>query len=423
MAAVQQIVPAMNDAEMRIGTMPAKFEFLLRCCRNLLAGKNQGPVFISDISEADWDGVIALAELHGVLPLLCRSLPQISQSIPNDALHKIRRSENINARRALLLTEELLRVVGHFQQQKISVLPYKGPVLAQLLYSDVTSRQAGDIDMLIRPSDVRRASEALRTLGFQPHLNFSHAQQSWYLKSGYEYTFAGPSGENVLELKWRILPRFYAINFNLEGMFRRSQSLSIGGTLIPTLSAEDLLLVLCVHASKHAWTRLGWLCDIAQFVNSVPLNWQKIEEHAGALRIERIIALNFLLAQQLLKITLPDSVQSYIKKDSEVEQIAENLVLSIRQNTQFDTESLSYFQLMAKTRERRKDRAKFWWRLGTTPGMNEWAALSLPRPLGFLYRGVRLYRLGQKFAFGKLPRQSSLLRSSQPDSSHKLVTF
>lgn len=407
MAAAQQIVPAMCDVEQRIGTTSAKFEFLLRCCRNLLE-KDQGSIPVFGISETEWDGIIALAEVHGVLPLLCKSLAQISQSIPTYALKKIRHREHVNARRALLLTEELLRVVGHFQQQKIPVLPYKGPALAQLLYADVTRRQAGDIDLLVRPSDVSRASEALRALGFQPHLNLSQTQQSWYLQSGYEYTFAGPAGKNMLELKWRILPRFYAIDFDLEGMFRRSQSLSIGGTLIPTLSAEDLLLVLCVHAAKHAWGRLGWLCDIAQFVNTAPLNWREIEEQARALRIERIIALNFLLTQQLLKIALPHSVHTYIKKDSEVEQIAENLVASMRQGAQFDTESLSYFQLMAKIREHVKDRAKFWWRLGTTSGMNEWATLSLPRPLIFLYRAVRFYRLGRRLASGKLQSSFSI---------------
>ncbi|PYY09939.1 MAG: hypothetical protein DMG69_08890 [Acidobacteria bacterium] len=28
---------------------------------------------------------------------------------------------------------------------------------------------------------------------------------------------------------------------------------------VHTLSPEDLLLVLCVHAAKHVWRRLSWV--------------------------------------------------------------------------------------------------------------------------------------------------------------------
>lgn len=428
MAAAQQIVPAISDAGESLGAPSAKFDLLLLCCKAALAGRDtEFPA--QGATETEWDGVLALAELHGVLPLLCPALLQTSNCLPGNVVEKIRRSEILNARRALLLTGELLRITEYFREQNISVLPYKGPALSQLLYGDVTRRQAGDLDLLVRPCDVARATEALGTLGFQPHLSLSQREQRWYLKSGYEYTFAGPAGENMLELKWRILPNFYAVPFDLDGMFRRSQPLSLGGTQTATLSAEDSLLVVCVHAAKHAWSRLGWLCDIAKLADALPLNWIEIEARARAMRIERIVALNFLLARQLLKAALPNLVRRYAASDPDVQRMAGEIAVSIRQGEPFDAQSLAYFQLMAKLREHVKDRVKFWWRLGTTPGINEWSALKLPRLLGWLYRGVRFYRLGRRFTSGtwknpaSLGRTSRLSRTSQSNSSHKLVRF
>jgi hypothetical protein len=29
---------------------------------------------------------------------------------------------------------------------------------------------------------------------------------------------------------------------------------------------EDMLLFLCVHGGKHQWTRLAWICDVAEFI-------------------------------------------------------------------------------------------------------------------------------------------------------------
>jgi len=56
-------------------------------------------------------------------------------------------------------------------------------------------------------------------------------------------------------------------------------------------------------------------------------------------------------------------------------------------------ESLAYFRLMMRLRERKADRLKFLQRLAFTPGPNEWKAVRLPAPLFPVYRLVRLSRL------------------------------
>ena len=63
---------------------------------------------------------------------------------------------------------------------------------------------------------------------------------------------------------------------------------------------------------------------------------------------------------------------------------------------EFDPESMAYFRLMMELRERRRDRAAFWWRLLFTPGAGEWAMVRLPGPLFPLYRAVRIYRLAER---------------------------
>jgi putative nucleotidyltransferase-like protein len=405
MAAAAQIASAWHDPERNPG-LRTELDFILHCCGNLLSGKNRRQEFATTTDPADGGRIIALAEIHGVLPLLCRALLENPAKIDGATLAKARYLESVNARRALLLTQELLRVVEHFNEQKISVLPYKGPVLSQLLYGDVTRRQAGDIDLLVKTCDVARATDALCALGYRPHRKLPPAQQRWYLHSGYESVFESNAGKNVLELKWRILPQFYAIDFDAEELFSHSQTLKMGGKLVHTFSPEDLVLVLSVHAAKHVWAKLGWLCDIAQMAKSMHLDWQVIECKARALRIERILALNFLLAERLLGADIPERVSSYIKSDGATRPLAEKLVSFLLRGEQYDMESFSYFGLMTKMRERTKDHASFWWRLGTTPGINEWSALKLPRPFTFLYRGVRFYRLARRIVSSK--RQSAI---------------
>jgi hypothetical protein len=58
-----------------------------------------------------------------------------------------------------------------------------------------------------------------------------------------------------------------------------------------------------------------------------------------------------------------------------------------------NTESISYFWLMIRARERWRDRTKFLWRLILTPSIGEWSAIRLPAQLFPLYRVVRIFRL------------------------------
>jgi hypothetical protein len=66
--------------------------------------------------------------------------------------------------------------------------------------------------------------------------------------------------------------------------------------------------------------------------------------------------------------------------------------------TDYDVESVAYFRLIGKLRERWRDRARFSARLLLTPGPGEWAAVRLPQPLFPLYRLVRLARVASKIA-------------------------
>jgi hypothetical protein len=111
------------------------------------------------------------------------------------------RASQTNLHKALFLSRELIRVVDRLQAISVDVLPYKGVALAETVYGDIALRQAGDIDLLIRPQDFARARKSLRELGYQPHLLLSERQERAYLKSGYECAFDSDAGRNLLEVQ------------------------------------------------------------------------------------------------------------------------------------------------------------------------------------------------------------------------------
>lgn len=389
-----ELLPAPELCPVPRATDANEFNLLLACC-SAASGTRRVRKAVDD--SVDWPRFFGIVEHHRVVPQVYRALSQCSDSVPDIELAALKSVYEENARKALWFTGELVRILDHLRGRGIEAIPHKGPALAQFLYDDVTARQFSDLDIIVRPPGVVRAKAALAELGYAPEICLTAREERAYIDSGYEYSFNGPHGDHLLELQWRILPRFYAVDSDSDDLFRRVELVSLGGRSFPTLSAEDLLLALCVHAAKHVWVQLSWLCDIARLIESAELNWEEIRESAGRLGIVRIVSLNLLLAEKLLDAQMPPG---WPRSDRRTQVLADEILQIIERSAYYHTESMAYFKLMVRLRERRRDRARFLGRLISTPSVSEWSAVRLPEPLFPLYRVVRLARLAKRFAQG-----------------------
>lgn len=377
-------------------TPDAEWSILLAACSQAPFEEKRS-LLLSQLQQTlRWPRLFALADEHGVQPLLYQSLSRLEGAVPADEFRSLQHSCQTNLHKALLLSRELIRIVEHLSALGIEVMPYKGPALAEVLYADIALRKAGDIDLLVHPQDLPRIRDAVRELGYTPHDHFSAREERAYLKSGYEYAFDGLAGPNLLELQWAIQPRFYAVDFDMDGLFQRAATITVAGRPMKTPSPADLLLTLSLHAAKHVWRRLAWLCDIAQLISLPNLDWDWIGSQAEDLGILRILHVTLLAAKQLLRASIPAAAQKISREDRAAAALAEEIRTHIVSESAFNVESLAYFRLMMRLRERRTDRMRFLARLAFTPGPSEWAAVRLPGPLFPLYRLVRLSRLAAR---------------------------
>ena len=385
-------------------TLEPEWSLLLAACSEISRDEKIDRLRLLTREIVRWEHVFDLANHHGTQPLLYQALVGIkdadADAVPAAAMSALKRLCQTNLHKALLLSCELIRIVDRLSTLGIEVMPYKGLALAEVAYGDIALRQSGDIDLLIHPQDLPRIRDAVRELGYTPHLAFSEAEERAYLKSGYEFAFDGAAGPNLLEVQWAIQPRFYAIDFDMPGLFQRAAMVSVAGHSAKTLSSEDLFLVLSAHAAKHVWGRLVWLCDIARIMSLPSVDWRRIGVQARTLGIVRILRVTMLLANQLLGVTIPPAAQANLPEDSAALSLAEEIQPLIASESSYNVESLAYFRLMSRLRERPGDRLRFLQRLVFTPGPSEWQAVRLPAPLFPLYRLVRLSRLAARFARG-----------------------
>jgi hypothetical protein len=382
-------------------TLDAEWSLLLTACSEIPRQERAGRLRVLLREPIRWKLLFDLAARHGTQPLLYQALVEIEDSVPREQVSSIERSYQTNLHKALFLSRELIRIVEHLFALGIEVMPYKGLALAELVYGDIALRQSGDIDLLIHPQDWPRIRNAVHELGYTPHLSFSEAEERAYLQSGNECAFDGAAGPNLLEVQWAIHPSFYAIDFEMQGLFRRAVKVTVAGHPMKTPSPEDLLLVLSAHAAKHVWGRLVWLCDIARIINLPTLNWDWIASQADALGMVLILRVTTVLANRLLGTVIPPAAQASLPGDSAMLSpltltLADEIQTHLMSDAVYNVESLAYFRLMMRLRERPADRRRFLQRLVFTPGPGEWQAVRLPAPLFPLYRLVRLSRLAAR---------------------------
>ena len=386
-------------------------DLLLCCARTSKTPETASRIRALVRDGVDWEYLLRLARVHSIAPLLYWHLDAafIEDDVPESVLNHLRGYFRANNLRNLSRTRELLRILHTLETSKIAVVPFKGPVLAASVYKNFALREFGDLDILVRRQDVAKARELLTSLGYRPQYELSRAQEAAFLKYEREYTFVRDSGD-IVELHWELAPRVFSFSLNTDHIWERLMQVSLGGETVPAFSPEDLLLFLCTHASGHLWTRLAWICDVAEVINAYEgMDWERLLASARATGSERILFLGLLLASELLGANLPKNILNKVRADAIVGALAEQVHKRIFREAEdlqkvFDEESSHFQPLHLQMLQRKRDRVRYYIRQGTAPILADWALRPLPAPLLPLYRIFRPIRLAGRYGRKKLRR-------------------
>jgi len=369
-------------------------KFLINCLRVFLNTSQPGllteyvPSSLNTSPKVgvEWGALLQLASWHKVAPFLYQSLITTRpDGVPEDILNQLKEQFDFNLRRNLRLTGELLKVLNLFDAHGIRVIPYKGPVLASCLYGNLALRQFGDLDILVRKEDVLKSKEVLISHGYQPLQKLNPAQEAALLRTNIEYAFYREEPRVSLEVHWRVDLRETSIPLDFESLLQRCEPLSLAGRAVLHPPAEDLLLILCAHTSKHVLQRLTWISDVARLLSvHQGMDWDRIMSCANTSTGRRLLFPVLFLARDLLGAPLPDEVWQKVQKDPAIGKLAAQMRARLfREPGELPGvwESTLY---QLKLRQGVKDRLSYCVQL-TTPTSADLDFIPLPEPLFPLY--------------------------------------
>ena len=374
-------------------------ELLLHCARTATTSSGAAEIITLIAQGIDWDALLRVALHHRLMPLLYWRLnATCPEAVPRLFLDRLRDLYQANARRNVSLTIQLLKILDILDVHGVPVISYKGPSLAAAIYGNLALRQFDDLDLLVHKVDVPRAKELLISLGYQPYLRLTHAQEAVLLRAYCERLFIRHGDRVFIDLHWATTPTYLSFSRDAERLWKRLQRISLGDVTIPTLSPEDLLLILCEHGAKHSWERLCWIRDIAGLIShEKPLDWPWILDQARTSGSSRMLLLGLSLASHVLGAPLPETILPRVQADP----VVKTLAIQVRQQLFLDPShpvgilKRAIFYLRAMERLTERGRYCLAQVMISTPG--DWSLLPLPGPLFPLYYVLRPIRLIAKY--------------------------
>ena len=276
----------------------------------------------------DWDSILRLADEHRVLSMLFSQLANMGSTVPPIVQERLRAEYNTNMFHSLANAVELIAVLKALEDEMIPAMPFKGVVLGASIYHDLTTRPAGDLDLLIHHRHLARATTLLLGRGYELETSVHADGTPISPNYTYEYHFERQTDGMVFELRWvlELFPTRFKRDLGMDWVWQRRRITMLAGAEVPDMSPEITLLVLCMHGSKHVWSRLIWICDVAQLLASSPdLDWKEVTREAKKSGLFRTLTLGVLLAHRIVGAPVPPAVLQHFEANTTASALAEHI--------------------------------------------------------------------------------------------------
>ena len=377
---------------------------LLHCSRTRVDAERAEQVRALASGGIDWEYLVGTAERHRVLPLLCHNLSAVCpDAVPAQVLAELKQRFLGSAQRSLFLIGEMFKLLGQLEAAGVKAMPFKGPVLAAVYYGNPALREFGDIDLLVEPGAVARASDVLSKAGYRDADHLTPEQLQCCERYANSLNFIHQTSGIAVDLHWGAWPDWFSSRQRAVFFRAGTERLSVCSREVLAKSAEVTLLMLCFHGTKHAWPALSSVCDVHELVCSTPaLDWRGLLNQGRQLRAERLLLLGLSLAQRLLGTPLPMCVQQQLSSVPVVSSMAADMANRILTGPAGSGALIPGVLLRAQRGLAQKIICTL--RFAFKPSFTDICSVQLPRPFFLLYHLVRPVRLLRKYGFSVLGR-------------------
>lgn len=229
---------------------------------------------------------VALARHHRVAAPLLTALGEQNPEL-TDALRPLALRQK---RRATGLALETVRLSQVLRPADIPFLVIKGAPMSMQLFGTPTARASRDVDILLPPGKMPALAAELKKLGYEEVPDRDEHNAVKYLHG---------ATQHLLEAHTALAEVDALLPMDVFRPYDAPAQLAIFGYAVPTLSLEKAVVYAAYHGTRHLWSELAWVLDMAAACQA-GLDWDRAFALADRLRIRPQLALGCQLAHDLL---------------------------------------------------------------------------------------------------------------------------
>lgn len=254
----------------------------------------------------DWAACANLAVAHGLAPLLHQRAAPFADEwpLPPHVERGLRSAFMMGTIDSRTHIADAARAIERLAAAGVRVAVLKGLHLAAAVYENPAFRWMTDIDLLVPPDQLAAARAALLADGYTPEgpddPTLHHVAR-----------LAKPRATPI-ELHLDLCPEPNPFGIRMEPLWERMVPVAVGKQRALGLSAEDLVLHLCVHSAYNhrCLVPLRNILDVVMVLsrNADGFDWRRLEEEARRTGTGRAVFCGLSLAREMLGAEVPADV-------------------------------------------------------------------------------------------------------------------
>jgi hypothetical protein len=161
----------------------------------------------------------------------------------------------------LFIKNQTELLLNQFEQLGIEVIPLKGTRFAERYFGHVGARWTSDIDLLIKPNDLDKATHCIQNLGF--------SADPKDIPSNFNLSFNKELPHSpiplMVELHWSLLDE-RTTNFNIKEIWNQAVLVE-DYKCVKELSDHHTFYMITLHGWRHNMDSLKYFIDIIQLIH------------------------------------------------------------------------------------------------------------------------------------------------------------
>lgn len=267
--------------------MSPEDEILFTCIHmDFSAAQRDKIVALCRVQPIRWEIVYAVAELHGVAPLVYNNLRELvgqAFDVPIKTVDKFERGYFYNIAAKEKIAERIGAVLTTLNAAGLDTMLVKGAALDVLVYAHPWYTTANDVDLLFRlRQDEMPDRSAVHFLDQFRDIHF-------------EYDFFKHHDVTMNDI----------LSVDFERVWADATRIQFRGQQVWVMSPEDLLITACINSCRKRFFRLKSLRDISEILNHYQdIRWDHVADKARAYRCSAIVYAALVVTQQTMGLEL-----------------------------------------------------------------------------------------------------------------------